>query len=94
MNRQHHAVALAEFWNRREEWDGWMEDAFKAHNVEFVTADWTNEVPGITKVLAEFGLSGVPFYLLYPADPSKPPLRLGDGIITPGDILGAIEKLK
>ena len=60
----------------------------------FVTADWTNEDPSITSVLAEFGRSGVPFYLLYPADTSKPPLRFGDGILTSGDILEAIEKLK
>lgn len=24
-NRQQHAVTLAEFWDRREEWDGWVE---------------------------------------------------------------------
>lgn len=71
-----------------------VKDAFKANNVEFVTADWTNEDPSITRVLAEFGRSGVPFYLLYPADSSKPPLRFGDGILTSGAILEAIEKLK
>jgi len=71
-----------------------VQEAFKANNVEFVTADWTNEDPSITKVLAEFGRSGVPFYLLYPADTSKPPLRFGDGILTAGNILEAIEKLK
>jgi thiol:disulfide interchange protein DsbD len=71
-----------------------VQEALKANNVEFVTADWTNEDPSITKVLAEFGRSGVPFYLLYPADTSKPPLRFGDGILTAGNILEAIEKLK
>ncbi|MDP4584339.1 MAG: thioredoxin family protein [Verrucomicrobiales bacterium] len=71
-----------------------VQEAFKANNVAFVTADWTNEDPSITSVLAEFGRSGVPFYLLYPADTSKPPLRFGDGILTSGDILEAIEKLK
>ena len=43
---------------------------------------------------SRLGRSGVPFYLLYPADPAKAPLRFGDGIITPGDILEAIEKLE
>lgn len=71
-----------------------VQESFKANNVAFVTADWTNEDPSITSVLAEFGRSGVPFYLLYPADTSKPPLRFGDGILTSGDILEAIEKLK
>ncbi len=71
-----------------------VQNAFKANNVAFVTADWTNEDPSITKVLSEFGRAGVPFYLLYPADTSKPPLRFGDGILTQGAILEAIEKLK
>ncbi len=70
-----------------------VQDAFAANNVEFVTADWTNEDPSITKVLAEYGRAGVPFYLLYPADPSKPAIRFGDGILTAGAILEAIGKL-
>lgn len=70
-----------------------VQEAFQANNVAFVTADWTNEDPGITKLLAEFGRAGVPFYLLYPADTSKPPLRFGDGILTQGAILEAIGKL-
>lgn len=71
-----------------------VQEAFKTNNVEFVTADWTNEDPSITRVLADYGRSGVPFYLLYPADTSKPPLRFGDGILTSGAIIEAIEKLK
>ncbi len=55
--------------------------------------DWTNEDPSITKLLAEFGRAGVPFYLLYPADTSKEPIRFGDGILTQGAILEAIGKL-
>lgn len=70
-----------------------VQDAFVANNVEFVTADWTNEDPGITRLLAEHGRAGVPFYLLYPADPSKPPIRFGDGLLTPGAILEALGKL-
>jgi len=69
-----------------------VQEAFRVHNIAFVTADWTNEDPSITKLLAEFGRAGVPFYLLYPADPAKPPIRFGDGILTKGAILEAIEK--
>jgi len=70
-----------------------VQNAFKANNVAFVTADWTNEDPSITKLLAEFGRAGVPFYLLYPSDKSKEPIRFGDGILTQGAILEAIGKL-
>jgi thiol:disulfide interchange protein DsbD len=70
-----------------------VQSAFKENNVAFVTADWTNEDPSITKLLAEFGRAGVPFYLLYPVDTSKEPIRFGDGILTQGAILEAIGKL-
>ena len=70
-----------------------VQNAFRDHNVAFVTADWTNEDPSITKLLAEFGRAGVPFYLLYPSDAGKEPIRFGDGILTQGAILEAIGKL-
>lgn len=70
-----------------------VQNAFRDNNVAFVTADWTNEDPSITKLLAEFGRAGVPFYLLYPADTTKEPIRFGDGILTQGAILEAIGKL-
>lgn len=70
-----------------------VQKAFKENNVAFVTADWTNEDPSITRLLAEYGRSGVPFYLLYPADKTRAPLRFGDGVLTPGAILEAIGKL-
>ena len=33
-----------------------------------LTADWTNQNPDITKILAQFGRSGVPLYLIYRPD--------------------------
>ncbi len=36
-------------------------------------ADWTLRDDAITQALAEWGRAGVPMYLVYPADPSKPP---------------------
>ena len=51
-------------------------DKFKAVAKELnyakVKGDWTNEDPRITAVLNEFQRSGVPLYLVYPADLSKP----------------------
>jgi len=70
-----------------------VQEMFEENGVEFVIADWTNEDPSITSLLKEFGRAGVPFYALYPADPSKEPITLGDGLITAGDIEAAIEKL-
>lgn len=71
-----------------------IQNAFRENNVEFVIADWTNEDPGITKVLKQYGRSGVPFYLMYPADLSREAIPLGDGIVTPGAIFEAIEAAK
>ncbi len=67
--------------------------AFKENNIELITADWTNEDPRITKVLKEHGRAGVPLYLLYPADKSKPAIQLPDGLIRPVTILEAIKEL-
>jgi thiol:disulfide interchange protein/DsbC/DsbD-like thiol-disulfide interchange protein len=41
--------------------------AFRAGNVALLRADWTSRDSAITKVLASFGRSGVPLYVLYPA---------------------------
>lgn len=70
-----------------------VQDAFREKNVEFVVADWTNKDADIAAILEEHGRSGVPFYLLYPADTSKPPIRLPDGFVTVGDVLAALEQL-
>ncbi len=39
-------------------------------------ADWTLRDDAITQALAEWGRAGVPMYLVYPADPSRPPKLL------------------
>lgn len=67
--------------------------AFAENNIELITADWTNEDPRITTILKEHGRAGVPLYLLYPADKSKPAIQLPDGLIRPDTIFEAIEKL-
>lgn len=70
-----------------------VQDLFAENNIAFVVADWTNEDPSITKELQKFGRAGVPFYALYPSDPTKNPVTLGDGIVTMGAIKEAIEEL-
>jgi len=70
-----------------------VQQALKDHQIEFVVADWTNPDPSIAALLKKHGRAGVPLYLLYPADQSKEAIMLKEGIITPGDVLEAIEKL-
>jgi len=70
-----------------------VQTLFKDNGIEFLIADWTNEDPNITALLKTFGRAGVPFYVLYPADPSAEAITLDDGIITAGDIEEAIAKL-
>ncbi|UDF02284.1 protein-disulfide reductase DsbD [Asticcacaulis sp. AND118] len=44
-----------------------VKNAFKSKGIEVVRADWTNADPAITGWLAQFGRSGVPLYVYYPA---------------------------
>ncbi|MEQ8514421.1 MAG: thioredoxin family protein, partial [Chromatocurvus sp.] len=49
---------------------------FDEHNVAYMVADWTNYDARIADFLASMGRSGIPLYLLYPADPAAKPLVL------------------
>ena len=42
-----------------------IQEAFAANNVTTLVGDWTKADPAITKVLEQFGRSGVPLYLVY-----------------------------
>ena len=42
-----------------------IQEAFAANNVTTLVGDWTRADPAITKVLEQFGRSGVPLYLVY-----------------------------
>ncbi|MEM1441868.1 MAG: thioredoxin family protein [Verrucomicrobiota bacterium] len=70
-----------------------VKKAFEENNVELVIADWTNQDPAITRLLKEHGRAGVPFYVLYPSDPSAEPITLPDGLVTFGHIEEAIAQL-
>jgi thiol:disulfide interchange protein DsbD len=54
-------------------------------------ADWTRRDERITAELARFGRSGVPLYLLFPADASAPPLRLPE-LLTRERFLAALRE--
>jgi thiol:disulfide interchange protein DsbD len=65
--------------------------AFHDANVALVRADWTSRDDAITQVLASFGRSGVPLYVLYPADPNASPVIL-PAVLTPGMVVSAVTR--
>lgn len=65
--------------------------AFAERKVQLMTADWTNGDETITKALAEFGRSGVPFYLVYPPKAGAAPIPLPE-VLTPGLVVEALAK--
>jgi thiol:disulfide interchange protein len=67
-----------------------VQNAFKALGITYLKGDWTNHDPEITRVLAEFGRSGVPLYLYYPPGTTANPVTLPQ-ILTPEIV---IETLK
>ncbi len=49
-----------------------VRDAFRAHNVAYLEADWTNPNADIAAALAAQGRAGVPLYLYYPPGNAPP----------------------
>jgi thiol:disulfide interchange protein len=47
-------------------------DALAEKGVTYLKGDWTNNDPAITAVLREYNTSGVPLYLMFPADSTRP----------------------
>ena len=66
-------------------------EAFARGNVALMRADWTSRDDAITKVLASFGRSGVPLYVLYPADKAQSP-KILPAVLTPGIVVDAVRK--
>ena len=64
---------------------------FLERNVALLRADWTSRDAGIAAVLASFGRSGVPLYVLYPAAESRAP-ELLPSVLTPGMVVRAVER--
>jgi thiol:disulfide interchange protein DsbD len=59
--------------------------------VTYLKGDWTLRDPEITALLAGFGRSGVPLYVLYPGPPEIEPVVLPQ-LLTPTIVLDALEK--
>jgi thiol:disulfide interchange protein DsbD len=65
-------------------------DAFKGSSIISIKADWTRRNPDITRLLAKFGRSGVPLYLVFPEGRPNEPVVLPE-VITSGMVIEAIK---
>ncbi|MEH6548990.1 MAG: protein-disulfide reductase DsbD [Pseudomonadales bacterium] len=66
--------------------------AFDDKGVVYIKADWTRYNPAISALLEEYGRSGIPLYLLYPADPDRPALMLPQ-LLTQTNVAAALAEL-
>ena len=66
-----------------------MTQAFAAHGVVYMVADWTNYNAEIANFLKQHGRTGIPLYLMYPADPNQQPLILPQ-LLTKNTVLEAL----
>ena len=64
----------------------------KEKNIAYIRGDWTNYNADITALLTEFNRSGVPLYILYPSDQSKPASLLPQ-LLTEEIVLSAFNNL-
>ena len=63
--------------------------AFRTGDVTYLKGDWTNQDAEITAKLEEFGRSGVPLYVFYPAGRDSQPVVLPQ-LLTVDIVLGGI----
>lgn len=71
--------------------DSRVVDRLKGSGMIPVKADWTNRNPDITRLLAKFGRSGVPLYVVFPSGRPNDPIVLPE-VVTAGMVLDAIEQ--
>ena len=69
-----------------------LAEAFAASGVVYMVADWTNYDPDIAELLERHGRTGIPLYLMYPADPGVEP-RILPQLLTRAAVLDAIAEV-
>lgn len=67
-----------------------MQAAFAEHGVIYMVADWTNYDADIARFISAHGRTGIPLYLMYPADPTLAPIILPQ-ILTDAAVLEALQ---
>lgn len=70
-------------------YDGAVGVAFRKAGITYLKGDWTSQDERITALLTQFGRSGVPLYIFYPAGMDARPVVLPQ-LLTPGIVLDAI----
>ena len=68
-----------------------VERAFADSKVVLLRADWTSRNAEITSVLASFGRSGVPLYVMYPSKATEAAEVL-PAVLTPGVVVSAVQR--
>ncbi len=68
-----------------------VQDKLRSSGIVTMKADWTNRNPDITRLLAKFGRSGVPLYVLFPHGRPNEPIILPE-VLTPTILLDALER--
>ncbi|SDF11039.1 thiol:disulfide interchange protein DsbD [Massilia sp. PDC64] len=66
-----------------------VDAAFRRAGITYLKGDWTSQDERITALLKQFGRSGVPLYVFYPAGADSRPVVLPQ-LLTPGIVLDAI----
>ncbi|WP_444959417.1 protein-disulfide reductase DsbD family protein [Microbulbifer sp. VVAC002] len=66
-----------------------VSDALERLNVVALKGDWTNQDPRISELLAKYGRTSVPLYLLYPADGGN--AKILPQILSQDDLLQELE---
>ena len=66
--------------------------AMAEKGIIYLKGDWTNNDPEITAVLKQYETSGVPLYLMFPADALKPAEKLPQ-ILTEGILIDAMSRI-
>lgn len=68
-----------------------VQEKLRASGIVTMKADWTNRNPDITRLLAKFGRSGVPLYVLFPVNRPDEPIVLPE-VLTSSTLLEALEQ--
>ena len=67
-----------------------MTETFERRGIVYMVADWTNYDAEIAGFIAKHGRTGIPLYLMYPADPAAEPLLLPQ-LLTKSIVLEAMD---
>jgi thiol:disulfide interchange protein len=69
-----------------------MTEAFAAHGVVYMVADWTNYDADIAAFLRQHRRNGIPLYVMYPGDPDGEPLLLPQ-LLTHDTVIDALRAI-